>query len=135
MVSTVSGNREGFSKQAVRTAKQARRVMGMVGYPSEKDFKNMVSSSMIRNCPVKPEDISVGNKIFGPNVASLKGKTVRATQDPILTEYVQIPKEIVDLNKDVTLTADAMFVGGAGFHDNIIKGYQIHDHGICCKAE
>jgi hypothetical protein len=87
----------------------------MVGYPSEKDFKNMVSSNMIRNCPVKPEDISAANKIFGPNVASLKGKTVRATQDPVLTEYVQIPREIVDLNKNVTITADIMFVGGIGF--------------------
>jgi hypothetical protein len=115
MVNTANGNREGFTDRAVRAAKQARRALGMIGYPSEKDFKNMVSSKMIRNCPVKPEDISAANKIFGPNVASLKGKKVRATQDPVLTEYVQIPREIVDLNKNVTLTADVMFVGGLGF--------------------
>jgi hypothetical protein len=115
MLNTVSGNREGFTHRAVIAAKQARRALVMVGYPSEKDSKNMVSSNMIRNCPVKPEDISAANKIFGPNVASLKGKTVRATQDPVLTKYVQTPREIVDLNKDVTITADLMFVGGLGF--------------------
>jgi hypothetical protein len=116
MVNTVSGNRKGFTNRAVRAAKQARRALRMVGYPSEKDFKNMVSSNMIRNCPVKPEEISAANNIIlCPNVASLKGKTVRATQYPVLTEYVQIPKEIVELNKDVTLTADVMFMGGLGF--------------------
>jgi hypothetical protein len=112
MVNTVNGNRKGFTNRAVRAAKQSRRALGMVGYPSEKYFKNMVSFNMIRNFPVKPEDISAANKIFGPNVASLKGKTVRATQDPVLTENVQIPREIVDLNKNVTITADVMFVGG-----------------------
>jgi hypothetical protein len=45
----------------------------------------------------------------------LKGKTVRATEKPVLTEYIQIPREIVDLNKNVTITADVMFVGGLGF--------------------
>jgi hypothetical protein len=71
----------------------------MVGYPSEKDFRNMVSSNMITNCPVTPTDISAANKIVGPNVASIKGKTIRVTQEPVLTSYVKIPQEILDLNK------------------------------------
>jgi hypothetical protein len=47
MVNTVRSNHEGFTNRAVRAAKQARRALGMVGYPSEKDFKHMVSSNMI----------------------------------------------------------------------------------------
>jgi hypothetical protein len=31
---------------------------------------------MIRNCPVAPTNITTYDKIFGPNVDSLKGKTV-----------------------------------------------------------
>jgi hypothetical protein len=45
----------------------------------------------------------------------MKGKTVRATQDPVLAEYVEIPKDIVALNRDVTLTADVFLVDGLGF--------------------
>jgi hypothetical protein len=45
----------------------------------------------------------------------MKGKTVRATQYPVLTEYVEIPRNIVALNKDVTLTADVMFIDGHRF--------------------
>jgi hypothetical protein len=52
----------------------------MVGYQSEKDFKNMVSSNMIRNCPVTQAYSSAANKIFGPGFSSMKGKAVRATQ-------------------------------------------------------
>jgi hypothetical protein len=115
MVNTAEGNREGCTDRAFSAAKQARRALGMVGYPSEKDFKHMVSSNMILNCPVTRKDINAANNIFGPNVASMKGKTVRSTQDPVLTEYVEIPKDMVALNKDVTLTADVMFVDGLGF--------------------
>jgi hypothetical protein len=115
MVNTVEKNREGYTDRAYGAAKQARRALGMVGYPSEKYSKHMVSSNMIRNCPFTPKDITAANNICGPNVASMKGKTVRATQDPVLMEYVEIPKDIVALNRDVTLTADVMFVDGLGF--------------------
>jgi hypothetical protein len=70
---------------------------------------------MIRNCPVTPTDITASDKIFGPDVASLKGKTVRNTPAPVLTDYLKIPQAIIDLNKDVTLAADVMFVCGLGF--------------------
>jgi hypothetical protein len=66
-----------------------------LGYPSEKDFRNMVSSNMITNCPVTPTDISAANKIVGPNVALIKGKTVRITQEPVLTSYVKIPQDVM----------------------------------------
>jgi hypothetical protein len=115
MVNTVGNNREGFTNRAYSKAKQARRAIGMLGYPSEKDFRNMVSSNMITNCPVTPTDIIAANKIFGPNVASIKGKTVRITQEPVLTSHVKIPQDILDLNKEITITADVMFVDGLGF--------------------
>jgi hypothetical protein len=87
----------------------------MVGFPSPKDFKKMVRSNLIQNCPVTPNDINTADKIFGPNIASLKGETIRNTQEPVLMEYVDIPKEILDLNKDAKLTGDVMFVDGLGF--------------------
>jgi hypothetical protein len=82
MVNNVGNNREGFTNRAYNRAKQARRALGMVEYPSEKDFRNMVSSKMITNCPVTPTDINAANKIFGPNVASLKGKTCGSPKSP-----------------------------------------------------
>jgi hypothetical protein len=40
---------------------------------------------------------------------------VRNKPAPVLTDYVEIPQTIIDLNKDVTLAADVMFVCGLGF--------------------
>jgi hypothetical protein len=115
MLNTVKENREGYTHKEFERAKVARRALGMVWYPSPEDFTNMVRANMIRNFPVTPTDITASEKIFGPDVASLKGKTVRNTPAPVLTDYMKIPQAIIDLNKDVTLAADVMFVCGLGF--------------------
>jgi hypothetical protein len=118
MVNTVQENREGYTNrefERAKVAKVARRALGMVGYPPPADFTNMVGANMFINFPVAPTNITTSDKIFGPDVASLKGKTVRNTPSPVLTDYVKIPQAIIDLNKDVTLAADVMFVCGLGF--------------------
>jgi hypothetical protein len=56
-VQTVRKNYEGYTKHKVLTAKEAHRVQGLVGNPSESDYKGMVRGNMIRNCPVTPKDI------------------------------------------------------------------------------
>jgi hypothetical protein len=75
----------------------------------------MVSSNMIKNCPVTSIDVTNANKIFGPDLETLKGKTVRITPPPVATDYVQITKEIVYLNRNVTLAIDIIFVNGLPF--------------------
>jgi len=48
-VQTVQQNYEVYTKQEIREAKEARRVMGMIGNPSERNFKGMVRGNMINN--------------------------------------------------------------------------------------
>ena len=76
-VQMVRGNYEGHTKKDVMQAKEAGRMQAMIGNPSEKDFKGMVSGNMIRNCPVTTTDINNARAIFGPDLASIRGKTVR----------------------------------------------------------
>jgi hypothetical protein len=121
MVDKVKANQEGFTDQDYERAKRARKAQGLVGYPSPRDFKNMISSDMIRNCPVTPSDVANTNKIFGPDLTTLKGKTVRQTPPPVMTDYVQIPQEIVSLNRNVTLTINIMFVNGLPFMVSISR--------------
>jgi hypothetical protein len=47
----VQGNYEGHTKKDVMQAKEARYTQGMIGNPSEKDFKGMVSGNMIKTAP------------------------------------------------------------------------------------
>ena len=67
----------------------------MVGYPSEKYFKNMVRSRMMPNWPFTLDDINNANTIIGPNFPSLKGKLVRRQTKPRVSNYIKVPKEIL----------------------------------------
>ena len=50
--------------------------MGLVRYPNEQDFKGMVRANMIPNCPIDANGIATARDIWGPDLASLRGKTV-----------------------------------------------------------
>ena len=73
---TVRGNYEGYTKWEVLRAKKARQGQALLGNPSEKDYQRMVSSNMIENCPISTSDVSNARTIFGPDLASARGKTV-----------------------------------------------------------
>ncbi len=48
----------------------------MIGNPNKKDYKGMVSVKLITNCPVTKTNISNTRAMFGPDLASIRGKTV-----------------------------------------------------------
>ena len=80
LVQTVHSNYKGFTKKdikAAKAAKAARKVQGMIGRPSEKDYGGMVSSNMIKNCPIDSTDVSNARAIFGPDLASVREKSVQ----------------------------------------------------------
>ena len=64
---------------------------------------------MIKNCPVTPDVITNACIIFGPDLPSLRGKTVRKTPAPVVSEHVSVPREVVERNKIVTLAADVFW--------------------------
>jgi hypothetical protein len=72
MVNTIKENREGFIRREVDKSKESRRALALFGYPSSKDFMNMVRSNMIKNCPLSPTDIANAHKLFCPDIATLK---------------------------------------------------------------
>jgi hypothetical protein len=110
LVQIVHGNYEGYTKQEVLKAKEACRGQALIGNPTEKDYRNMVSSNMIANCPFSKSNITNARAIFGPHLASVQGKTVRRTPVPVVADYVAVPCLLVEANKVVTLAADGFFV-------------------------
>ena len=114
-VSTVWDNYEGFSKHQIKNAVRARRLMSMVATPSPRDFQGLVRHNLLKDCPITPDDVSNAHAIFGPDLASIRGKTVRCKPARVVTDYVDIPRYIFDIHKQVTLTADIMFVNSVPF--------------------
>jgi hypothetical protein len=80
-----------------------------------KDFKWVIQSNHIKYCPKMIQDIDVSTKIWGKNIATLKGKTTPSKTHPVARDYVKIPKELLKLHKEVFLTTDIFFVNNIPF--------------------
>jgi hypothetical protein len=115
MVSTAKEESEGFSKRQIEQAKTARDFQAKVGHPSTQDMKPIVKSNLIVNCPVTAEDIDRAEKIYGPSVPILKGKTTCQTPLSVASDYVAVPPEIMSANKYVTLSGDLFFINKVPF--------------------
>ena len=61
---------------------------------------------MIKDCPLTANDMKTATTVWGRNIAMLKGKTVRMTPPAVRQNVIEIPKEIRELHKMVTLAID-----------------------------
>jgi hypothetical protein len=114
-VVTVEENMKPFSKRQIIAADKARTLLAGLGFPSEADYKWILRSNQVQECPVTTEDAMVASKIWGPDVPSLKGKTTRRTPPTVRTDIVEIPIEIRQLHRVVTLSIDVFFVNKIPF--------------------
>ena len=103
-------NEEGYSQRQIQDAKKARDLYAKVGYPSARDFKNIISKNLILNCPVTASDVARADKIYGKYIHALKGKNTRTKPKPVVIDYMVMPKNILENNKNITLSIDIMFV-------------------------
>jgi hypothetical protein len=115
LVNTVRENFEGYSRHEVKKAKEARRIQGMIANPTKREFPGMLCEQLLTNCPVTMRDVDNANQIFDPDLANLRGKTTRTKPERVRVEYLQIPRDFVQLHKYVMLVADVMFVNGLPF--------------------
>ena len=81
----------------------------------------MIKNNLILNCPVNLDDIERASKIYGANIAALKGKTVRTKSDPVISDYIAVPEAVLQANKNVTFSADIMFVNKIPFFTTISR--------------
>jgi hypothetical protein len=92
-VTTVAGNKELFSSnRQIEAADRARILQTKLGLPSLRDFRWMVRGNHLRNCSIHPNNIEIATKIWGPNVAILKGKTTRSTPLPVVADFIKVPQ-------------------------------------------
>ena len=84
--------------------------MHLLGFPPERDFGNMIRSNLIVNCPVTFDDVKNAKLIFGPDITSFKGKSVRRKPTSVVTDYIEIPREILESRKELEVSTDVMFI-------------------------
>ena len=114
VMDTVAENRLNYTQRQFERAKEARKLYHNVGTPTVPNFKLLLKTNMIANCPVTSEDVDIAEKIFGPSMSSLKGKSTRTTPKPVRSDVIQIPKELVEKHHDIELCMDTMFINSEG---------------------
>ncbi len=102
-VQTVCKNFEGFTKKQIKQAAAAHCLMGVIASPSKRDFQGLICFIMLKDCPIKNTDIVHAHKIFGPDLANIRGKTIRNKPEEVTTNYTEISCVIIDVHSKVTL--------------------------------
>ena len=106
MVHTVREREAIYTKREVEEAKLARKFMREMGYSSVTDLVELVKSGMA-NPPVSVAAIYRANRIYGPDVASLKGKMKAESSKIVKIDPEHIPREVI---VEQTLHVDVMFI-------------------------
>ena len=75
---SVEENKKLHSSREVSQAKVARDLYHTLGTPSIKDFKAILCMNCIKNNPVTIKDVQLAEKIFGPDIGSIKGRTTHS---------------------------------------------------------
>jgi hypothetical protein len=110
LVNTVAQNKSKFSERDFHRAVDARKLLSKIGRLSQATFLQILDRNLLPNCPVTRRDALNAELIFGPDIGSLKGKTVRQPTTAIQPVLNDLPVEIMSQYRDVTLTGDIFFV-------------------------
>ena len=112
LVSTVRENRENFTKRQFDAATAARAFYHTVGCPTLENLKFILQQNTFKNCPVTPADVDIAERIFGPDLGSLKGKSTQQPPVPVRDDLIEIPAKLKAEHKDLVLCMDVMYVNG-----------------------
>ena len=110
LVTTVADNTSNFSNADYSQAVLARKQQKIIGRPTTRVFIYFIENNLLPNCPVNRRDILRAEQIFGPDIGSHKGKTVRQQPPRVEVDEVALPTTIQQHYQEVTLGCDIMFV-------------------------
>jgi hypothetical protein len=100
-----------MNKHEIENAKTALHVSSLLLHPAQSQLEKLVGRNFITNLPITLADVARAEKIYGPPVPSLKGRTMYrkpATVQDLVP--VGIPRALYEENKHVTLCLDFLYV-------------------------
>ena len=115
-LSTVSKNKEFYSKKEIKIADEVRNLQSNICWPSSSDLKSYITEGDIITFPYTQDAVDHGNDIYGPQVPLLKGKTVRLKQSHVNNlPRINIPSLHISKNPNEEIDMDYFHVNGLTF--------------------
>jgi hypothetical protein len=102
MLEYVGDVAKNYTKRAYKRALMARKFQNIIMRQSTRKYKDVVVDHM-RGCPVTKADIQAAENIFGLNLGSLKGKTVRRPNEHVQAGIAAVPLEVIQLYRQVAI--------------------------------
>jgi len=99
LLGSLKKRKEGFTQKQMTRAKRACEFYHMVGAPIATKLKMVLKQNLFQNCPVTVDDINLTEKIFGPDVSSLKGRSTRPKPNQVVDDKIEIPTELLQKTK------------------------------------
>ena len=104
LVTTVADNIAKYTSRQVADAEKAKDLIRRLGYPSTQALIRLMKTGGLLDCEVTIHDVYRAHKIWGTDIATLKGKTKHTKNSPVRVEYIPRPLEY-----------DLMFVEGTAY--------------------
>ena len=124
-ISTVMENEAQYTKREIIGARKARNLMRRYGFASSADLIRLINNGGVINCPITAHDVYRAHKLYGHDVATLKGKC--RMRKPLAVQFDPIPRSVVS---DLVMHVDIMFVEGSPYLLSITKPLGLF---MCCN--
>jgi hypothetical protein len=97
----------------------ARRLQRIIGKASTQHMLQKIDNNLLPNCPGSRSNVVRAEDIFGPDLGSMKGKTVRRAPDRVKLNDHEKPTHILEKYGNVAIGMDIMFINRMPFLNTI----------------
>jgi hypothetical protein len=115
LVSTVEDKKSNYTDRDYSRAKLARKTQILIGRPELRDYLQYIANNNIPNCPVGRQDVLNAADIFGRDFGTVQGKTTRRKLEGTRGSIFNIPRQIMEQYRNITLCIDITFVNQIPF--------------------
>ena len=98
----------------------------MVGSPTLQNLRMTTRQNIIQNGTITVVDIEIAEKIFGPDVSTLKGITTRQRPKVVVNYFIEIPREMIENNQELIMCMDIIFINQQVLLTTIYKDIRFH---------
>ena len=120
---TLEENKKFYTERQFKKAKQAHDFFHAMGTPSVLNLLSILQMNLVSDFPVTLLDVKLAEKIFGPNISMIKGKTIHCKPMHVVANYIEIPREPVTAQRRLTLAIDGMFINTLYFLATILLSF------------